>query len=394
MKLIPPAVIESGLSAESPTYVYDLSRLREKCTRLNQLPITRKRVFFATMANDHPAILSCVRACGLGVFVNSMIHLSLVLKLGFQPRQVVYAASNMAPDEMDFCVQQGVNLVLDSFGQIQTLSKIVNGDLEIGLRLNVGSALDRGEIKPDPAYRFGLLPHELPDVVSFAQHHGLKITGAHSYFGTGLMEPSVLLDGMQRLGLAAGELPDLRYLDVGGGLGIPDDLDDPEFDIAEYSRGAEKIIRGHEQRLGRELELYIEPGRYLVADSGYFFVKVIDCKLREDRAFIGTNGSVSIFPRPLLYPETAHHPCQVITGNGQRPLHRKPVYVCGNSTYSQDFLARNITLSLPQPGDTLVFHHAGAYGRSMITQFLGKERPQEIVIESAIENAVSSAIGL
>jgi diaminopimelate decarboxylase len=98
--------------------------------------------------------------------------------------------------------------------------------------------------------------------------------------------------------------------------------------------------------------------------------------------FVGTNGSVAIFPRPLLHGAEARHPCHLVEHEA-RPVHPLPLDICGNSTYSQDFLARKINLPLPRRGDTLVFLQAGAYGRSMITQFLGKDRPSEIVVEGA-----------
>jgi len=374
----------------TPSYVYDLERLRFRCGLLNDLPLARKRIFFATMANDHPAILSCIRECGLGVFVNSQAHLRLVRELGFEPSHIVYAASNMLPEELSACLRHGVNLVLDSLGQIETLARLAQGEVRIGVRLNVGSALDRGAVRHDPTYRFGLLPEELPAAVELAHAVGIKIIGVHSYFGTGLMRPEILLDGLDLLGRAAVGLRDVCYLDVGGGFGVPDTLDGEEFDLEKYGRGAVKIMRCHERRLRRELELYIEPGRYLAADSGYFFVKVVDCKVREDRVFVGTDGSVAVFPRPLMYPEQARHPCELIGTRAAHPAYPSPAYVCGNSTYSQDFLARDVSLPLPDPGDSLVFYNAGAYGRSMITRFLGKEHPQEIVLDAAKFDVLSS----
>ncbi|HEU4885185.1 MAG TPA: alanine racemase [Longimicrobium sp.] len=380
MSALDPRVRRAGVEAPGPAYVYDLGRLRRRARRLAALPIARRRLFFATMANDHPAVLACVRDAGVGVFVNSPAHLKRVLRVGFAPGRVVYAASNMLPDEMRECVALGVNLVLDSVGQVRALAEAGAAGAEIGVRMNVGSALDRGALRFDPGYRFGLLPSELADAVAAARRGGVRIVGAHSYFGTGVMRPETLLEGLERLGAAAYALPDLRYLDVGGGFGVPDTLDGDEFDLEGWAEGADGAVRRLERRLGRELQLYVEPGRWLAADCGFYFVKVVDRKVRGDRAFVGTNGSVAQFPRPLLYPDHARHPCELAEGAGGRAVHPRPVWVCGNSTYSQDFLARGIDLPLPEPGETLVFHYAGAYGRSMATRFLGKGAPREIFI--------------
>jgi diaminopimelate decarboxylase len=377
-------VLRAGLRSRRPVYVYDLERLRRRCHLLRCLDVPRTRVFFATMANDHPQILSCVRDCGLGAFVNSRHHLGLVRSLGFEPSRVIYAATNMTPAAMRACLQAGVNLVLDSVGQLLALTTLAEPGCEVAVRLNLGGPDGRGGTAPDPSYRFGLLPEQLPLAVSLAARSHIRIVGAHSYLGTNLMRVETLVQGLDRLGEVAAALPDLRFIDAAGGFGVPDSLDDPEFNLQAYGRQAARVMRQLELKLGRELELYLEPGRYLVADSGYFFVKVVDCKLRPDRAFVGTNGSVALFPRPLLYPGSSHHPCEIVGKRGDNRVHPHPVYVCGDSTYSQDFLARGIALPLPQPGDTLVFHHAGAYGRSMFTHFLGKRRPDEVFTDSGI----------
>jgi diaminopimelate decarboxylase len=283
----------------------------------------------------------------------------------------------MTSNEISRCLERNINLVLDSIGQIKLLSQVVSGEVAIGIRLNVGTAINGNEIKADPEYRFGLIPAELPKALEIICHHNIRIIGAHSYFGTGIMRPEILLEGLVRLGDFAQCLPDLRYIDVGGGFGVPNCLEDDEFDINAYAKGAEQALSRIKTRWGNDLDLYIEPGRYLAADCGYFFVKVVDIKYREDRIFVGTNASVANFPRPLLYPETAIHPCMIAGERSGAPPHEKPIYICGNSTYSRDFLARAVTLPLPHLGDTLIFYNAGAYSRSMISDFLGKDRPQE-----------------
>ncbi|MCW5803560.1 MAG: hypothetical protein KIT31_14350 [Deltaproteobacteria bacterium] len=378
-----PAVVRAGLGQNGPSYVYDLAHLRGVARRLQALPIPNKRVFFATMANDHPAILQCIREQSIGAFVNSPSHLDVALGCGFPPTEIVYASSNLSTDEMRYCVELGVSLVLDSIGQIEMLGEVAPRGIGVGLRVNVGSALDRSALRVDPEYRFGLVADELPLALETARRHGISLIGAHSYFGTRILHANLLLAGLERLAdVAVAALPDLEYIDVGGGFGIPDDGETDEFDLDAWASGAAEILARIERRTPRTIALYLEPGRYLTAGCGTFFVQVVDCKPRADRVFVGTNGSVAIFPRPLLHGGDARHPCRLIEG-GDRPIHPLPLYICGNSTYSQDFLGREVRLPLPRRGDMLAFLHAGAYGRSMISSFLGKDRPVEIVLEES-----------
>jgi diaminopimelate decarboxylase len=372
-------ILNAGIEHSGPIYVYDLERLRARCQELEAIPVERKSIFFATMANDHPSILACIRDREHGVFVNSPRHLGLVRDLGFQPSRIVYAATNMIAEEMELCLQMGVRLILDSLGQFRLFCELAQPGQEVGLRLSVGSALDGVQLWDDPSYRFGLLRDELPLAVAMARRYGVRIVGAHSYFGTDLTSAKLLADGMERLGRAAEVLPDLRYLDVGGGFGVTLQ-DESGFNLKEYGRLAAQVMARLERHRGRPIELALEPGRYLSASCGFFFVKVIDVKERCDRVFVGTNGSVAIFPRPLMYPDRAVHPCEIV---GKRPSQlslERPVYICGNSTYSRDFLAKDVRLALPKPGDTIMFHNAGAYCRSMITDFLGKDRPKEAFV--------------
>src|SRR5207302_1622059 len=156
-----------------------------------------------------------------------------------------------------------------SIGQLDAFGQIAPHDSSVGVRVNVGSTLDRGPLRIDPDYRFGLLADELPLAVETARRHGLHIVGAHAYFGTGLMTIEPLLDGFQRLARAAADaFPELAYLDVGGGFGVPDSIDEPELDLTGWGERAAAIMAGLDAELGRDITLYVEPGRYLAAGCG------------------------------------------------------------------------------------------------------------------------------
>ncbi|AID34834.2 hypothetical protein MCHK_8249 (plasmid) [Mesorhizobium huakuii 7653R] len=158
---VPSHVLAHALCFEGPVYVYDLAVLRQRLARLEALPVRRKRIHFATMANDNPQVLGEIAAAGHGVFVNSARHLALALSAGFTPNRVIFASSNMTPAEMRHCHTCGVHLVLDSLAQVETFDSLASPGTAVGVRVNVGSAIDTPEIGNEPSYRFGLLPAEL-----------------------------------------------------------------------------------------------------------------------------------------------------------------------------------------------------------------------------------------
>ncbi len=385
---VPHHILMAARQTDRAIYVYDLNILRERLDQLIALPIARKRIHFASMANDNLQILTAVAEAGHGVFVNSVGHLALAHKAGFPSNRIIFASSNMIESEMHACLAAGIHVVLDSASQVEAFDAIAPTGTKVGVRVNVGSAIEAATLSEESSYRFGHTPAEL--LTSLRRARNLSIVGVHSYFGTDIMEPEVLLQGLKRLAELGPMLPDLEYIDGGGGFGIPDDFAEPSFDLGAYGRGANAIMASLQKRLGRPVTLVIEPGRWLTAPIGWFFTRVVDIKERTDRLFIGTTASVAQFPRLLFYPETARHPCEIIDAD-ERPLASQPVWIAGNSTYSRDFLARGIRIAAPRVGDIIVFHHAGAYCRSMFTRFLGKEYPDEVVLDMIFDQNVGVA---
>lgn len=378
----PLAVREAALTQRGPVYVYDLGLLRARLRRLAALPVRHKRIHYATMANDHEIVLREIAASGTGIFVNSSAHLEQALRAGVAPNDIVYAASNMNNAVLSRCVETGVHIVLDSLDQVAMCDALAPDGFRVGLRVNAGSAVDGNTLAHEPGYRFGVLPHELAQAVSLPRR--LEIVGLHCYFGTDIMDHRLLLDGLERLAELAHMLPGLAYIDGGGGFGICDDGSGQEFDLEAYGDGAARIMHRLSQAYGRSIDLALEPGRWLTAPIGWFFATVVDVKARDDRIFAGVDASVAQFPRMLIYPDKAHHPC-VVLGKETAPLARLPVWVSGNSTYSRDFLARAVNLPDLAPGDVIAFANAGAYCRSMRTRFLGKDEPAEIVLGARAE---------
>src|SRR5579872_3589219 len=212
MNTISPTVLAAASESPSPCYVYDLPRLRRRCEMLAGMHLERKRLFFATMANDHPAILKCIHAAGHGVFVNSLRHLRLVRRLGFSGNDIVFAASNMELKDFAACAKAGVHLVLDSVQQLSLLGYLDRPPARVGIRVNVGNALDRKSFRPDPGYRFGLLPDEIATALGVARTIGVRIEGVHAYLGTGILAPALLHEGLEQLASMADRVPGISYI--------------------------------------------------------------------------------------------------------------------------------------------------------------------------------------
>jgi diaminopimelate decarboxylase len=351
----------------TPFYVYDTARLRQTCRALRSLPAA-PRVYFATMANAHPRFLAVIRDEGLGVFVNTMGHLRTALEVGFEPARIIYTASGMSEALMRQVQATGAEVNLDSIGQVARWRALFPGQ-PFGIRCNIGDRIQaretRGGFFVGSQSRLGLSGEELEEAAGSADIHGL-----HLYAGTDILDIAYFESCYRALLELIPGFPGLRYLDLGGGFGVPGPGQEP-FDFAAYGALVATIMDEAEQLAGRRLELVLEPGRIVGAEAGAFACRVTDVKRRGDRQLVGVDASSAQFPRPLLYPDSAWHPHHLQAHDGRGLSEPLPSQVYGCSTYSRDFLVWEGALPAAQPGDLVLLGQAGAYCASLHTRFLG-----------------------
>lgn len=361
-----------------PFYIYDQATLVRQCQAFLDIPYPDKAIHFASMANSNPEFLRLVRAQGLRIFVNSPGHLALARELGFEGHDIVYTASAMDDDLLRQVCAAGAILNLDSLGQLQRFRALFPGE-RAGLRCNIGDLVDPRQTRAGfflgRESRLGL---SLPEIESLAG--STDIAGLHLYIGTDLVELDYFESCYEELVRLARLFPNLSYMDFGGGFGLPREQGDG-FPIADYGRYVSALMTRLSTELGRSIRLILEPGRIVGGEAGLFVCRVTDVKQRNGTQLVGVNGSSAQFPRPLFYPDDARHPVSVLKAVGQvngDPRQNSRIYGC--STYSRDFLARDIELPALQVGDLVVFGHAGSYCSSAYTHFLGFPPPQEFFV--------------
>ncbi len=376
---LPPAIkeaIRSRISAEGPEwqpfYIYDSQKIRDTCRAFKAIPYPDTKLHFATMANCQPEFLSIVESEGLGVFVNSVGHLEAVQSAGFSGEKIIYTASALDDSIMRTAVAAGAILNLDSADQVRRWKALFPG-MPYGLRCNLGSLVvarrTRAGYFTGKESRLGMDPEEL---IPF--QNDPSCAGLHLYVGTDIMDIDYFIECYRALFSLARGFRAISYLDLGGGFGIDDENPKNHFKLEEFGSRVSQLFTEFSKEMGRPIRLVLEPGRILGGEAGYFLCRVTDVKSRADKRLIGVNASSAQFPRPLFYPDSALHPVSAI-GSISGP--QSPASIYGCSTYSRDFLARDILLPPLQSGDALVFHHAGSYCASSFTHFLGFPKPPE-----------------
>jgi diaminopimelate decarboxylase len=351
-----------------PFYLYDTARLRVMCQRLRALPVEPLRIYFATMANAHPRFLEVIREEGLGVFVNTLGHTERALEAGFEPSDIVYTASGMSEALMRQVQATGAEVNLDSPGQVARWRALFPGQ-PFGVRCNIGERIQARETRAGwfvgPASRLGLNAVELEALAGAPDLHGL-----HLYAGTDILDLEYFETCYRALLELVPHFPALRYLDLGGGFGVPGPGQEP-FDFEGYGALVARIMDDAQALAGRRLALVLEPGRIVGAEAGVFVCRVTDVKHRGEEQLVGVDASSAQFPRPLLYPDSAWHPHALLPADDRAPGEAVPSRIYGCSTYSRDYLVHEGSLPAAQPGDLLLLGQAGAYCASLHTSFLG-----------------------
>jgi diaminopimelate decarboxylase len=359
----------------SPLYVYQSDILRRTIARITKaISYPQTQFCFASVTNGNIALLQIFQACGWGLHANTPGDIYLGIKAGFAPENIVYSGSNLHRNEMEQVLKWGVKtLNFDSLAQLQLCCQVYQSLWEnkqilappsLGLRLNLP------ELTGDS--RIGVRSSEFPDAIAITKTAGLKLTGLHFYRGTGTNSTAAFTQVIDRIIAVARQLPDWEYLDFGGGFGYPY-RGGTAFDWELF--GAELTSRI--SQLDREIELIVEPGRSVVAGCATLLARVVSAKWQAAKQIVGVDTTVANLSVPSVHGGYR----EIYTWNSRDYLHLTDV--CGNTTYSRDYLGKNCQLPALKIGEILGILDVGAYGYAMSSHFLHRPRSAEVLLENS-----------
>ncbi|TAF56528.1 MAG: decarboxylase [Oscillatoriales cyanobacterium] len=341
----------------SPLYVYQSDVLQRTIARItNAISYPQTQFCFASVTNGNIALLQIFQACGWGLHANTPGDIYLGIKAGFE------------------VLKWGVKtLNFDSLAQLQLCCEVYQSLREnqqvleppsLGLRLNLPELTGES--------RIGVRSPEFPQAIAIAKTAGLKLRGLHFYRGTGTNSTAAFTQVIDTIIAAAQQLPDWEYLDFGGGFGYPYHSGGTAFDWELF--GAELTSRICQ--LDRPIDLIIEPGRSVVAGCATLLAQVVSTKWQEAKQIVGVDTTVANLSVPSVHGGYR----EIYTWNCRDALHFTDV--CGNTTYSRDYLGKNCQLPALTVGEILGILDVGAYGYAMSSHFLHRPKPAEVLLEN------------
>lgn len=367
------AELEAALAERAAAFVYDLATVRAAARSLRELR-SLDRVHYSIKANPHGEILRALRTEGIEfecVSRGEVEHL-LATCPQLEPQRILYTP-NFAPlEEYAWALERGVRVTVDNNYLLAARPQLFRGR-EIFVRLDTG--VGRGHHNhvrtAGTRSKFGVPLAELPALVREARAAGARITGLQAHVGSGIFDVTSWEHTARLLAAAARGLEDVRVIDVGGGLGVPERADQPGVDLAKLDTLLSAVRAEHPR-----LEVWLEPGRYLVAAAGVLLARVTQLKQKGGVRFVGVATGMNSLIRPALYG--SYHEIANLT-RLEEPA-TELVNVVGPICESADVLGHDRLLPLTQAGDVLLIANAGAYGHVMSSHYNLRDPAVELIL--------------
>lgn len=360
---------------QGAVYVYSRGRVAAAAARLKALE-SIDRVYYALKANAHPGVLKQVLRSGLEFECVSPGEVRLLGELFPQhdPGRILFTPNFAPRSEYREVLAAGAQLTVDNVNVLLDWPELFK-ERDIFLRVDpgVGRGLHRHVRTAGVHSKFGIPLFEVQRAAGAAAKAGARVTGLHAHMGSGVMDPDAWAPIAQTLLECIDHFPDARVLNLGGGLGVPQQGGEHGLDMAALDAS----LREFRGRTQRELEFWLEPGRYVVAEAGVLLARVTQVKGKRGARYVGVETGMNSLIRPALYG--SYHEVHNLSRFDQ-PATRL-VNVVGPICESGDVLARDRMLPDCREGDVLLFANAGAYGRVMASGYNLREPATEEVIE-------------
>ena len=360
----------------SPLYVYDaeviLRQLETFRAAFAELP---HRILYAAKALSPVEVLRLLKEAGAGLDAVSVQEIELGLRAGFVPRDILFTPSFPSEADLDLAVELGARINIDNFGALEKFSGR-HDDVPCCLRLKPAVIAGDNAARWYEESKFGISAEELERAVKLVEAGDLRVEGLHVHSSSVILDADVFTAAAKTLFKAAERFPSLEYLDFGGGIKVPHREEDQVVNLAELADRLAPAYRNFTRSCGREVELWFEPGRFLVSEAGILLARVTGLKKNGDELLAGVDTGFNHLLRPRLYD--AWHGITNFSNPGGKPTEYRIV----GQLCEPDDLAVGRSLPEIREGDLLGFHNAGAYGASMASNYNSRPRPAEVLLKN------------
>jgi diaminopimelate decarboxylase len=380
------SVKELAEKYDTPLYVLSEKRIRDNYNHLHNTLIgnyKHLRIYYAAKANSNLTVLRILQSEGAYLDTVSPGEVFMGLSTGYTTDRILFTGTSVRDDELKMLADANITVNVDSQSELDRLLKFTVPPV-ISVRVNpeIGAGHHSHCITAGPESKFGLWEDDVIKAYATAKRARVERFGIQMHIGSGIIDIEPYSLAVEKLLSIAKRVHDevgidFEFIDIGGGLGVPYQLEDKSVDLTEFSN---KIVtpfksKVKEYGLGKPF-LCIEPGRYLVCDASVLLTSVNTIKTTPSKKFVGVDAGFNTLVRPTMYG--SYH--QILVANKVAHADKETYDVVGPICESGDLLAKNRLLPSIAEGDLLAILNAGAYGFSMSSQYNSRPRAAEVMI--------------
>ena len=347
----------------TPVFITDEIYLKQKVEFIKNILDKKYLLFFAIKANFNPNIVSILKDSGIdGIETISTYEIELAKKLNFHNNQILFTGNNADPYELDFANKMDVKVNIGSNLELAFYtSKYKNSKIFIRINPGFGDGEFQQIVTGGNKSKFGISHNDIDHALKIINSNKAKLVGLHCHLGSGLYNTDNFEPMIQYMFNLANEIDDVKFIDVGGGIGVRYNPSEKPVNFNDFVAVMEKYYHKYDNLKKRDVKVILEPGKYLVAESTFLLTKITNIRQTIDRKTIAVDTGLNHIIRPALYG-SYHH---IINLSKLYQQEQEEVRVVGNICESTDVINEKINISKPENGDILAILTAGAYCASM-----------------------------
>ena len=370
-------LIQTAQQFGTPLYVYHSEKITEQYQKLKAAFFkSNTKIFFACKALTNISILNHIKNIGCNIDCSSINEVKLAIHAGFNTKNILYTSNGIAFNEIEEAKNLGVNITIDSLSNLEKFGAKFGNSYPLSLRIRP-NIMGGGNLQISTGHdesKFGIPITQLNQLLQIVQQQNINVEGLHIHTGSDIEDVEVFIKGIEVLFEILHHFPNLKFIDLGSGFKVKYKEGDKPTDINLL---AQKIYEDFENHpAAKDLEIWFEPGKFLVSESGYFITLVNVIKHNEEAIFIGINSGFNHLIRPMFYG--SHHTIKNISN----PLGQTKEYAVVGNLCETDTFAWQRKIEETKEGDYLCFYNAGAYGFEMSSNFNSRFKPAEVLFKN------------
>ncbi len=363
----------------TPVYVYDAATITSQYQRLQSaFAGGNVKIFYACKALTNVNILKHIKSIGAGIDCSSINEVKLSMLAGFTPKQILYTSNGIHFSEIEEAQSLGININIDSLSNLEKFGAKFGHSYPVGIRLRP-NIMAGGNLKISTGHeksKFGISVNQIDKILALVKQYDIFIHALHIHTGSEIKDVDVFLKGIEVLFDIIPHFKELEVIDLGGGMKVPYKKGDAETDIPLLGQKVLEAFANHPNPNGKPLQVWFEPGKFLVSECGYFITQVNVMKETGAATFASVNSGFNHLIRPMFYD--AYHRIENISNPTGEEKHYAVVgNICETDTFAWDRKLNEV-----HEGDLLVFYNAGAYCFEMASNFNSRYKPAEVMVQN------------